>query len=451
MKKRKTGVLLAEAILKRHFAKQALHTLVTASRTFPVTARVDVQFALEKMFAEHPDSQLVGCHTQFTHETLTVAHLLSNPHYPVVIAPLQHEEIDIGDAVPARCLKQGLWLSKYDGVPFALLLSPGTNYGRSQGVHVEVAVPPGEEGAKLSRRLLDQVEGLVKQTKSYRGKVISLEASDHYAGHAGVIKVHKLRGVRREQVILPEKTIQLLDRNIGDFIKQREQIRQLGMPIKKGLLFYGAPGTGKTHTIHYLASQLPDHTTLLITAEQVGLLDHYFQLARFLQPAMIVIEDVDLIARAREQMYGPCDESLLNKLLNEMDGLREDAAILFVLTTNRPENLEAALASRPERIDQAVEFPLPDERGRALLARLYACGLPLSDDMVELIVRKTERASAAFVKELMRRSAQFYLARGQQCGLKSEFLDAALEEMLFSGGSLNVKLLGGSAPNEYVN
>lgn len=451
MKKRKTGVLLAEAILKRHFAKQALHTLVTASRTFPVTARVDVQFALEKMFAEHPDSQLVGCHTQFTHETLTVAHLLSNPHYPVVIAPLQHEEIDIGDAVPARCLKQGLWLSKYDGVPFALLLSPGTNYGRSQGVHVEVAVPPGEEGAKLSRRLLDQVEGLVKQTKSYRGKVISLEASDHYAGHAAVIKVHKLRGVRREQVILPEKTTQLLDRNIGDFIKQREQIRQLGMPIKKGLLFYGAPGTGKTHTIHYLASQLPDHTTLLITAEQVGLLDHYFQLARFLQPAMIVIEDVDLIARAREQMYGPCDESLLNKLLNEMDGLREDAAILFVLTTNRPENLEAALASRPERIDQAVEFPLPDERGRALLARLYACGLPLSDDMVELIVRKTERASAAFIKELMRRSAQFYLARGQQGGLKSEFLDAALEEMLFSGGSLNVKLLGGSAPNEYVN
>jgi hypothetical protein len=78
-------------------------------------------------------------------------------------------------------------------------------------------------------------------------------------------------------------------------------------------------------------SQLPDHTTLLITSEQVAYLDHYFQLARFFQPAMIVIEDVDLIARKREEMYGPCDESLLNKLLNEMDGLREDAAVLFVL------------------------------------------------------------------------------------------------------------------------
>ena len=64
------------------------------------------------------------------------------------------------------------------------------------------------------------------------------------------------------------------------------------MPVKKGLLFY-PPGTGKTHTIHYLASQFRDHTTLLITAEQVALLAIYMQLARFLQPAMVVIEDVD--------------------------------------------------------------------------------------------------------------------------------------------------------------
>jgi hypothetical protein len=451
MKKKKKEAITAEAILRRHFGRQPLHALVTASRTFPVTARVDVQVALEKLFEKYSGSVLVGCHSQFTHETMTVAHLISNPHYPVVVAPLQHEEIDIGDAVPARCLKQGLWLSKLDGVSFALLLSPGTNYGRSQGVHVEVAVPPGEEGAKLSRELLDAIEQLVKQTKSYRGKVISLEASDRYSGHAGVIKVHKLRSVRREEVILPAKTIQLLERNIGDFVRQRDQLRKLGMPVKKGVLFYGAPGTGKTHTIHYLASQMPDHTTLLITAEQVSLLDHYFQLARFLQPAMIVIEDVDLIARAREEMYGPCDESLLNKLLNEMDGLREDASILFILTTNRPEKLEAALASRPGRIDQAVEFPLPDETGRRQLAELYACGLPLSDEMVGIIVGKTERASPAFIKELMRRSAQFYLQAGKDGGLKPEFLDAALEEMLISGGSLNVRLLGGPASIGYVN
>lgn len=107
-KKQKTTVVMAESLLQRHFGKQKLHELVTASRTFPVTARVDLQSALEKLFAEYPGSQVIGCHTQFTHEMLTVARLLRNPHYPVVVAPLQHEEIDIGDALPARCLKQAL-------------------------------------------------------------------------------------------------------------------------------------------------------------------------------------------------------------------------------------------------------------------------------------------------------------------------------------------------------
>jgi hypothetical protein len=441
---KKNTLPLAEAALKLHFRKP-LQDLVTSSRTFPLTARVDVQFALEKLFSRDRDTKLVGVHTQYQHETLTVAHLLGNQHFPVVVAPLQHEEIDIGETLPARCLRQGLWLAKEGAVPYTLLVSPAFRFGQPEGTHIEIAVPPGEAGAQLTRRLLDDLEALVKRTASYRGKVISLETMDRYSGHGGPVRVHKLRSVRRVEVILPEKTLQLLDRNIGDFIRQREQLRKLGMPIKKGLLFYGPPGTGKTHTIHYLASQLPDHTTLLITAEQVGLLDHYFQLARFLQPTMVVIEDVDLIARAREQMHGPCEESLLNKLLNEMDGLREDAAVLFVLTTNRPEQLEVALASRPGRIDQAIEFPLPDDRGRRQLVRLYSCGLPVSDEVVELIVRSTERGSAAFIKELMRRTAQFYIQDGKEgSSLRADYVNAALEEMLFSGGSLNAKLLGAS-------
>jgi cell division protease FtsH len=143
-------------------------------------------------------------------------------------------------------------------------------------------------------------------------------------------------------------------------------------------------------------------------------------------------------------MYGPCDESILNKLLNEMDGLREDAAILFILTTNRPDSLEAALASRPGRIDQAIEFPLPDENGRRSLVRLYACGLPLDENVVETIVQRTDKASAAFIKELMRRAAQFYIQNGSKGHLQLADLNAALEEMLFAGGSLNAKLLGAS-------
>lgn len=142
-----------------------------------------------------------------------------------------------------------------------------------------------------------------------------------------MVKVHRLAQINRDSVILPDKTLEVLDHNVAAFMKAREQLKALQFQTRKGILFYGPPGTGKTYTIHYLASQLKNHTTLLVTAEQVGLLGEYFRLARFLQPSMMVIEDVDLIARERTHMHGPGEEVLLNKLLNEMDGLQEDAEV----------------------------------------------------------------------------------------------------------------------------
>jgi hypothetical protein len=443
-RRRTSELATAESAVRRHFHPIEPEQLVAASRTFPATARVDLQVALEKLLGERYGTQPLGIHVQHHYETVTIAHVLhTSSHSPVVIGPLQHDEVDVGETLPARCLKQGLWLARDGTMPFAVLLSPASQHGSSLGVFVEVVVPAGSSGLEFSRRFLDQAEGLVQGAASYRGKVLSLERLDDYSGRVGGIRVHKLRQVRREDVVLPSATLDLLESNIFAFLEARQALRKLGLPTKKGLLFYGPPGTGKTHTLHYLASRLPDHTTLLITAEQVGLLDTYFQLARFLQPALVVIEDVDLIARAREDTSGPCAESLLNKLLNEMDGLREDAALLFILTTNRPDQLEAALASRPGRVDQAIEFPLPDSRGRRQLVRLYSGSLPITDEVVEAIVRRTDGASAAFVKELMRRAAQFSLNGGG--ALASEHVSAALEEMVFRGGSLNLRLLGGAA------
>lgn len=180
-----------------------------------------------------------------------------------------------------------------------------------------------------------------------------------------------------------------------------------------------------------------------MTAEQVGLLSEYFRLARFMQPSIMVIEDVDLIARERTQMRNGGEEVLLNKLLNEMDGLQEDAEVLFILTTNRPDQIEPALVSRPGRIDQAIEFPVPDDDGRSKLTELYARELQISDELLETIVRRTKGVSAAFIKELMRRCAQFQIEVSAGNVLAQAAVDSALEEMLFAGGVLNRRLLGG--------
>ena len=128
-------------------------------------------------------------------------------------------------------------------------------------------------------------------------------------------------------------------------------------------------------------------------------------LARLLQPAMVVIEDVDLIARSRSRCAARATRHA--ELPAERDGRPEgERDILFILTTNRPQDLEAALANRPGRIDQAIEVPVPDEPSRDKLVRLYGRGLKLADALVAEAVQRTDGVSAAFIKELMRRTAQ---------------------------------------------
>src|SRR6266699_2896678 len=254
--------------LLRHFGVSP-GEIATAGRQFPITARVDIQSALEDLFKPRTGTKLLG-----------------------ILSPDQD-------------------------LPFAIMMAPGGRFGLRTGVQVEIAVPAGERGAQFSQEFFRELELLVGQGRTYRGRIISLEGRIDPLGGGSMVKVHRLAQINRDSVILPDKTLEVLDHNVAAFMKAKEQLKALQFQTRKGILFYGPPGTGKTYTIHYLASQLKNHTTLLVTAEQVGLLGEYFRLARFLQPSMMVIEDVDLIARERTHMHGPGEEVLLNKLLNE--------------------------------------------------------------------------------------------------------------------------------------
>ena len=101
-------------------------------------------------------------------------------------------------------------------------------------------------------------------------------------------------------------------------------------------------------------------------------------------------------------------------------------------------------AARPGRVDQAIEFGLPDANAREKLVRLYSRGVEVSAEVLDRIVARTERVSAAFIKELMRRAVQFHLERSDSGRVELPDVEAALDEMLFRGGSLNAKLLGGA-------
>src|SRR5262249_7874900 len=152
------------------------------------------------------------------------------------------------------------------------------------------------------------------------------------------------------------------------------------------------------------ASQMPGRTVMILTGGGMNSIESCGAMARALAPATIVHEDVDLIGTMREhQTVGA--NAILFELLNQMDGLAEDADVLFVLTSNRPELLEPALASRPGRIDQAIEVPLPDADSRRKLLDLYSRGLDVQMQIPEAIIQRTEGVSAAFIRELLRKAA----------------------------------------------
>lgn len=431
----------------RHFAPIPLNEIQATSRNYPLRQQADLQLALNELFGERrvPDN-FIGAQSH-RHDAANFRRLVMRDRGAIEIAPAQFEEIDIGRGEIVRCLRNGIWLLSDQETPFVVVLSFEEDYQGGGTLHVDVAAPPGERGATLCTQIFDSLEKRLSQSSCYRGRVLSLEQSHMWAGASQRIRVHELDHVRREDVILDETAMRAIERNVLQFAMHRQKLREMGMSTQKGLLFHGPPGTGKTHCIRYLSGQLPTHTTLLITAEQAGLLPVYMSLARLLQPALVVIEDADLIGRNRQEMSGGCDEVMLNQLLNELDGLREKADVFFVLTTNRPEALEPALANRPGRIDQSIEFPLPDENARRDLIRLYACNLNLPEELITGVARRTEGTSPAFIKELLRRIAQRYFEEAASGPVGQEHAESALHEMLFAGGALNMRLLGVATPN----
>jgi ATPase family associated with various cellular activities (AAA) len=333
--------------LSWHFVDMPLNKLMTTVRLFPGHMRADVQVALDKLFAS--PIRFFGMYDPERYETLSFARLQRAGRDAISLAAPQYRDIDIGEATPIKCLESGLWLCETTEFRYAVVLSYYREYKRENIMRIEVLVPVGA-GECFAQRSFDELERAVHSSRSYRGKILSFDSEPNYSGQSRGVTVHRWPIVDRADVILPEKTLNLLDRNVFSFVGTRDALRRRGQSTRKGILLYGPPGTGKTHTIRYLATNLPNHTTLIITAQQVELLGVYINLARLLQPALVVIEDVDLLARNRNRMRGPCEEALLNELLNEMDGLKEDATSYFYLPptgrkSSRPQSRDGQAAS----------------------------------------------------------------------------------------------------------
>jgi hypothetical protein len=345
--------------------------------------------------------------------------------------PVDYLDVALGDERVLTCVQLGLFLVRDGTRRAALLVSAPPEHGQPQVV-VEVLAEKDHGSAVLA-----DLRRLMRERNVYRGRVVSL-LYDMYGGLA--LKHHEIPKVARDDIVLPEGILERIERHTIGFVRQQEKLRAAGRHLKRGLLLHGPPGVGKTLSVMYLANEMPERTVLLLTGQGLGALGPLCAMARALQPSTVVLEDVDLVAEERT-LPGVGHNPLLFELLNEMDGLGEDADVMFVLTTNRVELLEPALAERPGRIDQAVELGLPDAVCRRRLLELYGRGLTMNVADLEKVVERTNGVSAAFVRELLRRAALLSAEEADDIVVEDRHLDAALAE-LRDGGMLTRTLLG---------
>jgi ATPase family associated with various cellular activities (AAA) len=344
------------------------------------------------------------------------------------------------------------------GPDAALLPTVSATWPSYEHVNVQVAldawlaggVGDGGSGARghmvygiTSIGFMSQME--VVGIGDFLGQVISFGPEVFGAGRQAPMNFLERPAVGRDQIVLPDELLENIERQVLGIGRHSGRLLASGQHLKRGILLYGAPGTGKTHTVRYLLSQLPDLTVIVISGRALGRIREACSVARALQPAVVVVEDVDLIAEQREAYPG--EQPLLFQLLNEMDGLGSAADVTFLLTTNRADLLEPALASRPGRVDLAAELPLPDAAARRRLIKLYRGDLVLELTGEDALIERTEGVTAAFLKELLRKAALLACEEDEAgegpIGVIDAHLATALDQLLDNRNQLTRVLLSG--------
>jgi hypothetical protein len=409
-------------------------TLPVLEHTVAEYERPNLHLAVEELLPA-TQRELIGIVSPDDHRTVSLAKLSRDSSAQrFEPGPVEYVDVAVSGGQRLACVKRGLYLFRHEGEPVALLVHAEPSWHMP---NVRVEVTGRQDVAEIFlRRLVHRTE----HGQAFRGRVLSLE-QDCYGRLS--VRFHHLPQIDRDQIILPEALLRRVERHTLSFSKHADVLKSAGRHLKRGVLLYGRPGTGKTLTAIYLAARMPGRTVLLISGGGVSAIGTACRLARLLQPATVILEDVDLIGTERQhQTVGA--NALLFELLNEMDGLADDVDVLFVLTTNRPDVLEPALAARPGRIDQAIEVPLPDADCRRRLFELYSRGMTVELADPDKFVARTEGVTGAFIREWLRKAAVFAAeeAAGSELVVRDQHVEEGLSELLLAGGALTQTLLG---------
>jgi cell division protease FtsH len=222
---------------------------------------------------------------------------------------------------------------------------------------------------------------------------------------------------------------------IVDFLKSPEKYTRLGGTAPKGVLLIGAPGTGKTLLARAVAGEAGVPFFSMSAAEFVEMIvgvgaarvRDLFKQAREHAPAIIFIDELDAIGRARGGIAMGASseqEQTLNQILTEMDGFSSREGVIVLAATNQPDVLDKALL-RPGRFDRRVVVNLPDKKGREAILKVHTRNVPLADDVnLVHIASVTPGLSGADLKNLVNEAALLAARRNQDKVRQIDFMDA---------------------------
>ncbi len=429
-------------LLAEHLGPEA-PSLPVVGEGWATYEHVNLQGALDRWTqAPGRSTALVGL-TAFQHSMFTLADLAQpaiSMHGPGIGAVAMARLASGPNGATRACARCGLYLVSEGDARLALLLREGDPHHGQEQATVEVLCADSDRAASV----LGEIRRLTLQHSVFRGQILSF-GSEMFGPLGAPLTFHERPAVTREDLVLPGDVLEAVEAQVMGIARHRSRLMASGQHLKRGVLLHGPPGTGKTHTLRFLMSRLTDATVVMLSGNALEFIAPAVSIARALQPALVIVEDVDLIAETRDMHPG--QHPFLFQLLNEIDGLGEDADVAFLLTTNRADLLEPALAQRPGRVDQAVELPLPDAEGRRQLLALYRGNLDLTVVDTESIVTNTEGVTASFFKELLRRAALLSAERAGGDGdgalaVGDPELRAALDQLLAQRNQLTRVLLG---------
>jgi transitional endoplasmic reticulum ATPase len=244
----------------------------------------------------------------------------------------------------------------------------------------------------------------------------------------------RLGGVRKEELIFPEKVQKEIDTSLFAPVQHSKLLREMQVPLKRGVLMFGDFGVGKTLCANIAAKMCEENDWTFVYLRDANQLPAAIDFAHQYQPCMIFSEDIDQVLSGKGKRA-----KKMNDILNVIDGIdSKGSEIMVVLTTNHIEEIHQA-ALRPGRLDAVIHIEAPDEKAVEKLIRNYSRGRLADNEDLSEIGKVLKGQIPALIREVVEKSkisAAMRCVSGSSNEVRAKDVQIVASDLLVAAESL---------------